>query len=400
MRLKSIKELNIEKKKVFIRCDFNVPLDDFGNITDDRRIRSAINTIRYCIDRDCKIILASHLGRPKGEINAKYSLAPVAKRLHSILKQEVLLAKDCIGDDAKAKAAALSEGEILLLENLRFEAGETKNDASMAEALASMAEVYINDAFGVSHRAHASVEGITHHFDSESKAGGFLLQKEIEFFYQLLKKPVRPFAAIVGGSKVSGKLQALTNLLPKVDKLLIGGGMAFTFLKALGEDVGASLVEDELIEDAKNIMDEAKRLGVKFYLPVDVVAAEKFSEDSVIKFVTAKEIPQNWMGLDIGPATVKLFTESLNDAQTVLWNGPMGVYEMDKFSKGSHKLSHVVAQAHATTVVGGGDTADLVQRTGDDEEMTFISTGGGASLELLEGKELPGVINLMVKDEI
>lgn len=400
MRLKSIKELDIEKKKVFIRCDFNVPLDDFGNITDDRRIRSAINTIRYCIDRDCKIILASHLGRPKGEINAKYSLAPVAKRLHSILKQEVLLAKDCIGDDAKAKAAALSEGEILLLENLRFEAGETKNDASMAEALASMAEVYINDAFGVSHRAHASVEGITHHFDSESKAGGFLLQKEIEFFYQLLKKPVRPFAAIVGGSKVSGKLQALTNLLPKVDKLLIGGGMAFTFLKALGEDVGASLVEDELIEDAKNIMDEAKRLGVKFYLPVDVVAAEKFSEDSVIKFVTAKEIPQNWMGLDIGPATVKLFTESLNDAQTVLWNGPMGVYEMDKFSKGSHKLSHVVAQAHATTVVGGGDTADLVQRTGDDEEMTFISTGGGASLELLEGKELPGVINLMVKDEI
>jgi phosphoglycerate kinase len=398
MRLKSIKELDLESKSVFIRCDFNVPLDDFGNITDDRRIRSAIHTIRYCMDRDCKIILASHLGRPNGEVNAKYSLAPVAKRLHTLLKHDILMAKDVIGDDAKNKAYNLKEGEILLLENLRFEPGETKNSEAMSKELASMAEIYINDAFGVSHRAHASVEGITKFFDCEHKAGGFLLQKEIEFFYQLLKKPVRPFVAIVGGSKVSGKLQALTNLLPKVDKLLIGGGMAFTFLKALGEDVGASLVEDDLINDALHIMEEAKRLGVKLYLPVDVVAAEKFSEDSVIKFVTSKEIPQNWMGLDIGPATVKLFTESLNDAQTILWNGPMGVYEMDKFAKGSTKLSHVVASAHATTVVGGGDTADLVQRTGDDEEMTFISTGGGASLELLEGKVLPGVVNLMVKD--
>ncbi|MGM0533253.1 MAG: phosphoglycerate kinase [Campylobacterota bacterium] len=399
MRLRSIKELDIDNKAVLIRCDFNVPLDDFGNITDDRRIRSAMQTIRYCIDRDCKIILASHLGRPGGEFNAKYSLSPVAKRLHTLLKQEILMAKDVMGEDAQTKAKALQPGEILLLENLRFENGETKNNASMAKALAAMSDIYINDAFGVSHRAHASVEGITHHFDDEHKAGGFLLQKEIEFFYQLLKKPVRPFVAIVGGSKVSGKLQALTNLLPKVDKLIIGGGMAFTFLKALGEDVGASLVEDELMDDALHIMEEAKRLGVKLYLPVDVVAAEKFSEDSVIKFVTAKEIPQNWMGLDIGPATVKLFSESLNDAQTILWNGPMGVYEMDKFAKGSTKLSHVVAGAHATTVVGGGDTADLVQRTGDDEEMTFISTGGGASLELLEGKTLPGVTNLMVKDE-
>jgi len=399
MRLKSIKELDIDKKRVFIRCDFNVPLDDFGNITDDRRIRSSIHTIRYCLDRDCKIILASHLGRPKGEVNAKYSLAPVAKRLHSLLKQDVILAKDVYGDDAKAKARNLKEGEILLLENLRFEPGETQNSEAMSKELASMADVYINDAFGVSHRAHASVEGITKFFKEDSKAAGFLLQKEIEFFYQLLKKPVRPFVAIVGGSKVSGKLQALTNLLPKVDKLLIGGGMAFTFLKAQGEDVGASLVEDDLIPDALRIMEEAKRLGVKLYLPVDVVAAEKFSEDSVTKFVTAKEIPQNWMGLDIGPATVKLFTESLNDAQTILWNGPMGVYEIDKFAKGSTKLSHVVASAHATTVVGGGDTADLVQRTGDDEEMSFISTGGGASLELLEGKELPGVVNLMVKDD-
>ena len=399
MRLRSIKELQIENKTVFIRCDFNVPLDDFGNITDDRRIRSALNTIRYCIDRDCKVILASHLGRPKGEINSKYSLSPVAKRLHSILKQDIKMAKGITDQETKDLAAQLEAGDILLLENLRFESGEAKNCPKMSEELASMADVYINDAFGVSHRAHASVEGITKFFDDEHKAGGFLLQKEIEFFYQLLKKPVRPFVAIVGGSKVSGKLQALKNLLPKVDKLIIGGGMAFTFLKAQMEDVGASLVEDDLIKDAEAILEKAKRLGVKLYLPVDVVAAEKFSEDSVIKFVTSKEIPQNWMGLDIGPATVKLYSEALNDAQTILWNGPMGVYEIDKFAKGSTKLSHIVAGAHATTVVGGGDTADLVQRTGDDEQMTFISTGGGASLELLEGKELPGVINLMVKDE-
>jgi len=397
MELLSIKKLDLMGKKVFIRCDFNVPMDGFGNISDDRRIRSALATINYCLDQDCAIILASHLGRPKGEVVEKYSLAPVARRLHQLLKKEVLLANDVVGDDAVAKASALKQSQVLLLENLRFEPGETKNDDQFAEKLSSMAEFYINDAFGVSHRAHASVEGIVKFFDDKHKAAGFLLDKEINFFGKLVNNPVRPFAAIVGGSKVSGKLEALINLLPRVDKIFIGGGMAFTFLKQMGYDIGASLVEDELLSDAQHVMDEAKKLGVKFYLPVDVIAAEKFAEDAVSKIVTSQEIPRGWMGLDIGPATVRLYREALNDVQTILWNGPMGVYEMDKFARGSSKMAHFVADSYATTVVGGGDTADLVQRVGVDEEMTFISTGGGASLELLEGKILPGVLPLIIK---
>ena len=398
MELLNIKNLDISGKKVFIRCDFNVPMDEFGNISDDRRIRSAISTINYCLDQDCAVILASHLGRPKGEVNEKYSLVPVARRIQHLLKRDVVLSTDVVGEDAQAKAKALKSSEVLLLENLRFEAGETQNDKELSKRLASMADFYINDAFGVSHRAHSSVEGITHHFDENHKAAGFLLQKEIQFFSKLIQKPVRPFAAIVGGSKVSGKLEALINLLPRVDKVLIGGGMAFTFLKQMGYDIGASLVEDDLLEDAQHVMDEAKKLGVKFYLPVDVVAAEKFAEDSVSKLTPAQEIPEGWMGLDIGPATVRLYREVLSDVQTVLWNGPMGVYEMDKFSRGSNKIAHFVADSYATTVVGGGDTADLVQRIGVDEEMSFISTGGGASLELLEGKVLPGVAPLIVKE--
>ncbi len=398
MELLNIKKLDLAGKKVFIRCDFNVPMDEFGNISDDRRIRSALSTINYCLDQDCAVILASHLGRPKGEVVEKYSIAPVARRLQQLLKREVLLACDVIGEDAMAKASALKETEVLLLENLRFEIGETQNDPAFSKKLSSMAEFYVNDAFGVSHRAHASVEGITHLFDEKHKAAGFLLQKEIQFFGKLIQKPVRPFAAIVGGSKVSGKLEALINLLPRVDKILVGGGMAFTFLKQMGYDIGASLVEDDLLEDAQHIMDEAKKLGVKFYLPIDVIAADKFAEDAVSKIVTAQEIPSGWMGLDIGPATVRLYREALNDVQTVLWNGPMGVYEMDKFARGSNKIAHFVADSYATTVVGGGDTADLVQRVGVDEEMTFISTGGGASLELLEGKVLPGVLPLIIEE--
>lgn len=378
-------------KKVFIRCDFNVPQDEFGNISDDRRIKSALTTIKYCIDNNCAIILASHLGRPKGEVNEKYSLLPVAKRLKTLLKTDVKLAKDVIGEDAKTQAKNLQNGEILLLENVRFEAGETKNDVTLAEAFASMADVYVNDAFGVSHRAHASVEGITKFFNNNNKAAGFLLSKEIAYFSKTLEKPVRPFVAIVGGSKVSGKLQALKNLLPKIDKLLIGGGMAFTFIKALGHEVGNSLCEDELIEDAKNIIADAKERGVKMYLPVDVLCAQEFKADSVTIYSTSKEIPKGWMGLDIGPATSILYKEALADAQTVLWNGPMGVYEIEKFAKGSYKLCHQVGELHATKIIGGGDTADLVERAGDAEEMTFISTGGGASLELIEGKVLPGV---------
>ncbi len=395
MELLDIKELDIAGKKVFIRCDFNVPMDEFCNITDDRRIRSALTTINYCLDQDCSVILASHLGRPKGEFNEKYSLKPVARRLHTLLHKEIIMAEDVVGTDAKDKANNLKSGEVLLLENLRFEEGETKNDENFSKDLADLADIYINDAFGVSHRSHASVYGITKYFDNKHKAAGFLLEKEINFFGKLVNNPVRPFVAIVGGSKVSGKLEALINLLPKVDKIIIGGGMAFTFLKQLGYNIGASLVEDDLLNEAQNIMDKAKELGVKFYLPVDVVVAEKFAEDAVSKIVPAQEIPDSWMGLDIGPATVRLYREVLADAQTILWNGPMGVYEMERFARGSSKIAHFVADSFATTVVGGGDTADLVQRVGVDDEMTFISTGGGASLELLEGKILPGVKPLM-----
>jgi len=398
LELLHLKSLDLANKKVFIRCDFNVPMDEFGNISDDRRIRSAIATINYCLDQDCSVILASHLGRPKGEVNDKYTLAPVARRLQQLLKRHVELAPGVVDDATLKLASSLSSHEVLLLENIRYEAGETKNDEELSKKLASMSDFYVNDAFGVSHRAHASVEGITKFFDDKHRAAGFLLEREITFFTKLMSNPVRPFAAIVGGSKVSGKLEALINLLPKVDKIFIGGGMAFTFLKQMGYNIGASLVEDDLLEDAQHVMDEAKKLGVKFYLPVDIIAAEKFAHDAVSKIVTAQEIPDNWMGLDIGPATVRLYREGLADVQTVLWNGPMGVYEMDKFARGSTKIAHFVADSYATTVVGGGDTADLVQRIGVDEEISFISTGGGASLELLEGKILPGVAQLVIKE--
>jgi len=396
--IRSIRDIDIADKRVFIRCDFNVPLDEFLNITDDRRIRSAIQTIRYCLDNGCSIVVASHLGRPKGAYEEKYSLDPVFKRFTRILNCDVKFASDVVGHDAKEKVASLKKGEVLLLENLRFEKGETKNCDKLAKELASFADVYINDAFGVCHRTHSSVEAITRLFDESASAAGFLLQKEVEFSKKLLKSPARPFVAVVGGSKVSGKLQALINLLPRIDKLIIGGGMAFTFLKAQGHDIGNSLVEDDLIPDALKIIDEAKRLGVKFYLPVDVVAAQTCSQDSTIKFVTTQEIPKGWMGLDIGPASSRLFREALHDAQTILWNGPMGVFEIEKFAKGSFKISHAISEAYATTVIGGGDTADVVARAGDADEMTFISTGGGASLELIEGKELPGVKPLSVKD--
>lgn len=397
MKLQEIKNINITGKKVFIRCDFNVPVDEYQNITDDRRIKSALNTIRYCIDNDCAIIIASHFGRPKNGFEEKFSLKPVAKRLHTLLKMDIQLAPNVICDETISMAHNLKSGEIMLLENMRFEPGETKNDSTLSKTLASMADVYINDAFGVSHRAHASVEGVSQHFDIDSKAAGFLLAKEIKFFYHIIEEPKRPFVSIVGGSKVSGKLEALYNLVPKVDKIIIGGGMAFTFLKALGHEVGNSLVEDDLIPEAIKIMEEAKELGVKFYLPVDVIAAEAFDAEAIAKLVTIQEIPKEWMGLDIGTASAQLFSLALRDANTILWNGPMGVYEMDKFAKGSTKISHAVANSFATTVVGGGDTADLVKRTGDEDEMTFISTGGGASLELIEGKVLPGVKALIIE---
>jgi len=392
--MRTIKDLDIDGKRVFIRCDFNVPQDEFGNITDDRRIRASLQTIRYCIDRDCKVILASHAGRPKGEgYEEKYSMAVVERRLNTLLKikKALYLAKDVVGPDAKAKAAKLEAGEVLLLENLRFEAGETANDEKFAKELADYADVYINDAFGACHRKHASIYAITKFFDKEHRAAGFLMSKEVNFFGKVIENPSRPFVAVVGGSKVSGKLQALTQLIQKVDKVIIGGGMAFTFLKAQGYEIGNSLVENDLLDEARAIMYKAKKRKVKFYLPVDVVVAPEFAEDSITKYLPSQEIPEDWMGLDIGPASSRLFREALNDAQTIIWNGPMGVYEMDKFSKGSFMMSHHIAETHATTIVGGGDTADVAQRAGDVDEMTFVSTGGGASLELIEGKKLPGL---------
>lgn len=392
--LRTLKDINIDGKRVFIRCDFNVPKDEFGNITDDRRIRSALQTIRYCIDRECKIILASHYERPEpGKYEEKYSLKPVAKRLHTLLKikNELHMANDVVGPDAKEKAANLQTGDVLLLENLRYEAGEINNDEAFAKELASFADIYVNDAFGACHRKHASIYAIAKLFDKEHKAAGFLMSKEINFFDKVIKNPSRPFVAVVGGSKVSGKLQALTNLVTIVDKVIVGGGMAFTFLKAQGYEIGDSLVEDDLINEAREIMEKAHSLGVKFYLPVDVVVAPEFSENTPVKHLPIQEIPIGWMGLDIGPASSRLFREVLNDAQTIIWNGPMGVYEMDKFSKGSIMMSHHIAQTHATTIIGGGDTADVAARASDVDEMTFVSTGGGASLRLIEGIKLPGL---------
>ncbi len=396
--MKTIKDLNIDGKTVFIRCDFNVPKDEFGNITDDRRIRAALPTIRYCIDRDCKVVLGSHFERPTpGVYTPEYSLEAVAKRLDTLLK----IKNDLYFDDSKAGAVItprakelfnkMEPGDVLLLENLRFDAGETTDSEEFAKELSQFGEIYINDAFGACHRKHASIHAITKFYTKDTKAAGFLLAKEVSFFDRMLKNPTRPFVAIVGGSKVSGKLEALDKLLDTVDKIIIGGGMAFTFLKQMGYEVGNSLVEDNLLEEAQKVMDKAIKNGVKLYLPVDVVAAQEISNTTPAKFLPAQEIPKDWMGLDIGPASSRLFREVLNDVQTIVWNGPMGVYEIDKFAKGSIKMSHYIADSYATSVVGGGDTADVVARAGDIDEMTFVSTGGGASLKLLEGKKLPGI---------
>jgi phosphoglycerate kinase len=396
--MNTIRDIDIDGKSVFIRCDFNVPKDEFGNITDDRRIREALPTIRYCIDRGCKVVLASHFERPTpGVYDQKLSLEEVAKRLDTLLKIKNNFYFDdsksgeVITPRAKELFANMEAGDVLLLENLRFDAGETSNDESFAKKLSEFGEVYINDAFGACHRKHASIYAITSFYTKESKAAGFLMAKEVNFFSKVLKEPVRPFVAIVGGSKVSGKLQALDKLLDSVDKIIIGGGMAFTFLKQMGYEIGNSLVENDLLEEAQRVMDKARENGVKLYLPVDVVVADKFDAQATVKYLPSQEIPENWMGLDIGPASTRLFREVLNDAQTIIWNGPMGVYEMDRFAKGSTSVSHYVAETHATTIVGGGDTADVVARAGDIDEMTFVSTGGGASLKLLEGEKLPGI---------
>jgi len=396
--LNTIKDIDIDGKSIFIRCDFNVPKDEFGNITDDRRIREALPTIRYCIDRGCKVVLASHFERPTpGVYTPEHSLEAVSKRLDTLLKIKNKLYFDdsksgeVVSQRAKELYEQMACGDVLLLENLRFDAGETANDPEFAKKLSEFADIYINDAFGACHRKHASIHAITKFYDKSHRAAGFLLAKEVNFFSKVLDNPARPFIAIVGGSKVSGKLNALDKLLNKVDKLVIGGGMAFTFLKQMGYEIGNSLVEDDLLDEAQRVMDKAKENGVKLYLPVDVVAASEFSATATVKYLPSQEIPKDWMGLDIGPATTRLFREVLNDAQTIIWNGPMGVYEIEKFAKGSMKMSHYVAETHATTIVGGGDTADVVARADDIDEVTFVSTGGGASLKLLEGEKLPGI---------
>ncbi|GAB4301736.1 MAG: phosphoglycerate kinase [Desulfuromonadia bacterium] len=386
---------DLKGKKVFIRVDFNVPQDDKGNVTEDSRIVGAIPTIRYAMEQGARIVLASHLGRPKGEKKTKYSMAPAAKRLSQLLGKKVTQAPDCFGPDVSPLIDALKPGEILMLENVRFYPGEEKNDPDFARQLANGCEIYVNDAFAVSHRAHASVEAITKVIPTIT--AGFLMKNEMTFFDKAMSNPVRPLVAILGGAKVSGKLEVLETLVNKVDKIVIGGGMAFTFLKAQGISVGKSLVEDELIPTAKKIMDRAKKRGVKFYLPVDCVVANAFEATATNFITTVHEIPEGWMALDIGPASAALFSETLRDAKTVIWNGPMGVFEMDAFARGTFAVAEAVGNCFATTVIGGGDTDAAVHKAGVADKMSYISTGGGAFLELLEGKVLPGVKALNVR---
>ncbi len=387
--MKIIDEFNLKGKRVLCRFDFNVPLDSSQNITDDTRIRAVLPTINYALDEGASVVMIAHLGRPKGKKIADYSLRPVAKRLSRFLGKEVLMLDDCIGPEVKAAVDRMVPGDLVLLENLRFHPQEEANDDLFAKELAGYGDVYIDDAFGNAHRVHASNVGITKHI--KECGAGFLIKKELNYLKKLLEKPARPFVAIIGGSKVSGKLEALLNLLRRVDKMIIGGGMAFTFLKAQGYEIGKSIVEDDLQGKALEILNEAKELGVKMYLPVDCVIAEDISAEAETKIVPIQEINRNWVGLDIGPATITLFTEALSNAKTIVWNGPMGMFEIDAFRRGTAALAHSLANSYALTIVGGGDTDVAINKTGEQDKITYISTGGGASLELLEGKELPAV---------
>ena len=384
----TIEDVQVKGKKVLVRCDFNVPLDADKNITDETRINAALPTIKYLLDNGAAVILCSHLGRPKGEFNMKYSLAPVAKRLSEKLGFEVKLAKDVIGPDAKKLAAEVKPGEAVLLENVRFHAEEEKNDPAFAKELASMAELYVSDAFGTVHRAHASTAGVADYLPA---VAGYLIGKELTFLGNAVENPVRPFVAILGGAKVKDKIGVITHLLDKVDTLIIGGGMAYTFSKAMGGQIGNSLVDEERIGLAKEMMETAKAKGVKFLLPIDTVIANDFDNPTEIKSVEAGKIPEGWQGLDIGPKTIELFSDAVKSAKTVVWNGPMGVFEKPEFAKGTLAIATAMAESDATTIIGGGDSAAAVNQLGYGDKMSHISTGGGASLEFLEGKELPGV---------
>jgi len=388
---KTIEDIDVRGKKVLVRVDFNVPLDKEQNITDDTRIRAALPTIKYLLDNNAKVILMSHLGRPKGEFEAKYSLAPVAKRLEELLNTKVTMAKDVIGESAKAAVDALKEGEVVLLENVRFHKEETKNDPEFAKALASFGEIYVNDAFGTAHRAHASTEGVARYLPA---VAGYLIKKELEVMGKALNNPERPFVAILGGAKVSDKIGVIENLIDKVDTLIIGGGMAYTFFKARGYEIGDSLLEEDKIDLARSLEEKAKARGVKLLLPIDNVVAKEFKADAEHKVVSSEEIPAGWQGLDIGPKTCELFGEEIKKAKTVVWNGPMGVFEMPTFAKGTEAIARYMSECQGTTIIGGGDSAAAVEQLGYADKITHISTGGGASLEFLEGKELPGVAAL------
>lgn len=404
MNKKTIKDIDLKGKKVFVRCDFNVPMDENGNITDPRRIEEALSTINYLRDQGCKIILSSHMGRPKGEFNPKYSLKPVAKKLSELLGQEVEMADDVVGESAQKLSSELKDGQIMLLENTRFHREETDNDPEFAKKLASMADVFVNDAFGAAHRAHASTEGITHYLPS---VAGLLMEKELNFLGNALNNPARPFEAILGGSKVSDKIAVIDSLIEKAKdpegkkngKILIGGGMAYTFFKALGYEVGNSLCEPEKCDLALELMKKARQNGVKLVLPEDTVIGKELSSDTEIKEVLCSEIPEGWAGFDIGSKTVGLFKKELSDAKTVIWNGPLGAFETKPFNKGTKGIAEALAELeNATTIIGGGDSAAAVEETGLSDKMTHISTGGGASLEFIEGKKLPGVESLEDKE--
>ena len=388
---KSIEDINVENKKVLVRCDFNVPLDENKNIMDTKRIDESLKTIKYLIDHKAKIILCSHLGRPKGEFNMNYSLLPVAKYLSKVLNLDVKLAEDVVGESAKSLSENLKPGEVMLLENVRFQHEEEKNDPEFSKKLASLAEVYVNDAFGTAHRAHASTAGVAEFLPAVC---GFLIKKELEIMGRAINNPQRPLTAILGGSKVSDKIGVIYNLIDKVDTLIIGGGMAYTFMKALGYSIGTSICENDKVTLAKDIMVKVKEKDVKFLIPVDNKVGLEYKSDTESKVVESDSIPDGWMGLDIGPRTQKLFSNALKDSGTIIWNGPMGVFEWDEFEKGTMAIAKAVAESGAISIIGGGDSASAVEKLGFADKMTHISTGGGASLKFLEGAVLPGIAAL------
>lgn len=388
MNKKTVKDIDVKGKKVLVRCDFNVPQDENGNITDNRRIVSSLETIRYLLEKGAKVILCSHLGRPKGEIKKEFSLAPVAKELSKLLGKEVKLAEDIIGESAKSLTANMQEGDIVLLENVRFDAREEKNDPEFAKEMAALAEIYVNDAFGTSHRAHATTAGVADYLPAVS---GFLIEKELDFMGNALENPQRPFIAILGGKKVSDKIGVINSLLEKVDTLIIGGAMAYTFFKAQGYNVGDSICESDKLDLALELMEKAKQKGVKLMLPVDTKIGKEFEKDTESKTVKCTQIPDGWEGFDIGEETIKIYQEELKNAKTIVWNGPLGLFEFEQFAIGTNEIAKTLANVDAVTIIGGGDSAAAIEKIGLSDKMTHISTGGGASLEFLEGKKLPGI---------